>query len=134
MIGNNCFKSCPCYVIKLLIIIECVRKKLSFGLPTRWNKPAKVHRRGSLEIFYILPGGATQYTMQLICAFVFAYVNHSRGAEMTGQLRLYGKYEQLRYCTLDNRSIAVLIMCLHPKKISQTHTQRDSDTLYLSCR
>ena len=25
---------------------------------------------------------------------------------MTGQLRLYGKYEQLRYCTLDDRSIA----------------------------
>ena len=53
---------------------------------------------------------------------------------MTGQLRLYGKYEQLRYCTLDDRSIAVLIMCLHSKKISQTHTQRVADTLYLSCR
>ena len=26
---------------------------------------------------------------------------------MTGQLRLYGKYEQLRYCTLDDRSIAL---------------------------
>ena len=47
---------------------------------------------------------------------------HSRGAEMTGQLRLYGKFEHLRYCTLDDRSIAVLIMCLHPKKISQIHT------------
>ena len=32
---------------------------------------------------------------------------HSRGAEMTGQLRLYEKYEQLRYCTLDDRSIAL---------------------------
>ena len=53
---------------------------------------------------------------------------------MTGQLRLYGKYEHLRYCTLDDRSIAVLIMCLHQKKISQTHTQTDADTLYLSCK
>ena len=53
---------------------------------------------------------------------------------MTGQLRLYGKSEQLRFCTLDDRSIAVLIICLHPKKISQTHTQRAADTLYLSCR
>ena len=26
---------------------------------------------------------------------------------MTGQLRLYGKYEHLRYCTLDDRSIAL---------------------------
>ena len=26
---------------------------------------------------------------------------------MTGQLRLYGKYEQLRFCTLDDRSIAL---------------------------
>ena len=34
-------------------------------------------------------------------------VFHSRGAEMTGQLRLYGKYEQLRFCTLDDRSIAL---------------------------
>ena len=32
---------------------------------------------------------------------------HSRGAEMIGQLRLYGKYEQLRFCTLDDRSIAL---------------------------
>ena len=33
--------------------------------------------------------------------------NHSRGAEITGQLRLYGRYEQLRYCTLDDRSIVL---------------------------
>ena len=59
---------------------------------------------------------------------------HSRGAEMTGQLRLYGKYGQLRYCTVDDRSIAELIMCLHPSKISQTHTQRAAVKLYLSCR
>ena len=26
---------------------------------------------------------------------------------MTGQLQLYGKYEHLRFCTLDDRSIAV---------------------------
>ena len=32
---------------------------------------------------------------------------HSRGAEMTGQLRLYGKYELLRFCTSDDRSIAL---------------------------
>ena len=36
-------------------------------------------------------------------------LTHSRGAEMTGQLRLYGKYEHLRYCTLDDRSIALKV-------------------------
>ena len=59
---------------------------------------------------------------------------HSREAEVTGQLRLYGKYGHLRYCTLDDRSLAVLVMCLHPQKISHTYTQRVADAFYLSCR
>ena len=79
------------------------------------------------------PDGLSARVLKECSSEIAPILAHSRGAEVTGQLRLYGKYEQLRFCTLDDRSIAVLIMCLHPKKISQTHTQRVADTLYLSC-
>ena len=49
-----------------------------------------------------------------------------------GTYRMTLRINDLPCCTLDDRSLAVLIMCLHPKKISQTHKQRVAGAC--SCR
>ena len=58
---------------------------------------------------------------------LFPLLIHSRGPEMTGQLRLYGKYEQLRFCTLDDRSIV-----LKGKHVVDKYVNKAAISMFLS--
>ena len=66
--------------------------------------------------------------------FLYPYINHTQGAEVTGQLRVNGKLWHLRRCTLDGWSLAVLILHLHIRQISFSNMKNYSCSVFWSWR